>query len=194
MLRMNRVLQAFLSVLLLTLVLSAGCNRKSTPPQNTNVSFSTAGGAAGGVHWSVPKRWSELGPRPMRAATYGIPPVEGDPESAECAVFFFGTGQGGTVDQNVERWVGQFENPSSPSRSSEEVNGLKVTTVKVGGTYVGMAGMGGQAEEKKENFQLLGVIVEAPQGLVFFKCTGPSKTISGLEGEFDAMINSLSQQ
>ena len=47
--------------------------------------------------------------RPMRAATYRIPAAKGDTEGAELAVFYFGQGQGGAVDANVKRWVGQFQ-------------------------------------------------------------------------------------
>jgi hypothetical protein len=49
------------------------------------------------------------------------------------------------------------------------------------------------ASGKKENFRLRGAIVEGPQGSVFFKFTGPDKTISAASAEFDAMIGSLSK-
>jgi len=39
---------------------------------------------------------------------------------------------------------------------------------------------------------LLGAIVEGPHGSVFFKLTGPAKTIEAVSAEFDAMIHSLS--
>jgi hypothetical protein len=46
---------------------------------------------------------------------------------------------------------------------------------------------------KKENFRLLGAIVEGPQGSVFFKLTGPASTIAAAEQEFDALIGSLTK-
>lgn len=40
----------------------------------------------------------------MRAATYRIAPAPGDMVSAECGVYFFGVGQGASVDADIERW------------------------------------------------------------------------------------------
>lgn len=161
-------------------------------PHNTPES----GPAVAGIRWSIPEGWTEQGPRQMRMATYSTPAASGDPEGGECAVFFFGSGQGGTVDQNVDRWIGQFENPTGESRSSKEVNGLTVTTVKVKGTYVGMVApmMQQQQGAKKPNYSLLGAIVLAPEGPVFFKLTGPSSTISQAESKFNVLIASLQKQ
>jgi hypothetical protein len=73
------------------------------------------------------------------------------------------------------------------------VNGLKVTTVQINGTYMGMGGMMTESSPKKENYRLLGSIIEAPEGLVFFKMTGPLKTVTGAEKEFEAMVGSLTR-
>jgi hypothetical protein len=48
-----------------------------------------------------------------------------------------------------------------------------------------------QSQGKKEKFRLLGAIVEAPQGSVFFKFTGPANTVAAAEEEFDELIESL---
>ncbi|RPH36439.1 hypothetical protein EHM92_04520 [bacterium] len=151
-------------------------------------------GAVAGVQWSVPKRWSEQGAREMRAATYTIPAAQGDPEPGECAVFYFGNSQGGSTDANIDRWVGQFETGTPPARSERDVNGMKVTLVQIAGAYLSPAGPMMQSQGKKENYRLLGAIVEGPQGSVFFKLTGPAKTVGECEGEFNAMIGSLSRQ
>ncbi|HMK39111.1 MAG TPA: hypothetical protein VK569_07200, partial [Bacteroidota bacterium] len=66
-------------------------------------SLGSATGSAAGIRWSLPKRWTEQGQRPMRVATYTVPASQGDPEPGECAIFYFGNDQGGTVDQNIER-------------------------------------------------------------------------------------------
>ena len=44
---------------------------------------------------------------------------------------------------------------------------------------------------KKPNYKMLGAIVEAPEGNVFFKLTGPEKTVMGTEDEFQKLLNSL---
>ncbi len=196
---MKRMIAA--AVLATMLVVVGGCSKKQpeqkqqAPPELMQAPPHSVGEpAVAGIRWVVPQGWAEQPPRQMRFATYMAPPVHGDEEGAECAVFFFGTGQGGSVQDNIDRWIHQFENPSEPVRSEKEVNGLKVSLVKVQGTYAGMTGpmMGGG--EKKPNFALLGAIVQAPLGMVFFKVTGPTKTMAGIEGAFNDMIGSLQKQ
>ena len=67
--------------------------------------------AAGGLQWAAPADWTSKGSTRMRAATYAIPAAAGDSEGGECAVYFFGPGQGGSVRANIRRWLGQFRTP-----------------------------------------------------------------------------------
>ncbi len=151
--------------------------------------------SAAGVSWSSPARWVAQGQRAMRAATYRVPPAAGDSEGGECAVFFFGRGQGGDVDANVKRWIGQFEQAGSPKTGRRTLNGMQVTTIDVSGTYAGSGGpMGGGTPEKKPGYRLLGAIVQAPDGAVFFKFTGPEKTVAAAQSEFEAMLGGIRKQ
>jgi hypothetical protein len=149
--------------------------------------------AVAGVHWVIPKAWSTMPARQMRIATYMSSPAEGDDEGGECAVFFFGGGQGGDVGANIDRWAGQFKDAGTPVRSTKEVNGLNVTMVQIAGTYLAPSGPMMQSQGEKSNYRLLGAIVDAPEGSVFFKFTGPAKTIAAGEADFNAMIGSLSK-
>ena len=190
----------------------------STPPSSSTIAVSHGDGApasgsapvgsspsrgpgapadAGGVKWTAPKHWV-LGPeKPMRAATYRVPAAGADKEDGECAVFFFGPGQGGGVEANIERWIGQFEQPDGkPSgerakRQKEMINGLAVTTIDLSGTYAGGGPMMGAAGQKKTGYRLLGAIVDGPQGAVFFKLTGPAATVAAARGEFDGLLKSM---
>jgi hypothetical protein len=175
---------------------AAGCTKKQQQSGQAGADMASLGSATGsvaGIRWSVPKRWTEQGQRPMRVATYAIPAADGDAETGECAVFYFGNDQGGTVDQNIERWIGQFETGGVPVKSRKDVNGMKVTLVHVAGAYLAPAGPMMQSSGKKENFQLLGGIVEGPEGSVFYKFTGPANTVTAAEGEFNAMVESLAK-
>ena len=146
-----------------------------------------------GIEWTTPKGWNDLGARSMRVATYGVPKAGGDPEDAECAVFYFGQGQGGGVDENIDHWIGQFENPGQPERANFNVGSFKVHRVAVNGTYTAPSGPMMQSSGTKAAYRLVGAIVEGPQGSVFFKMTGPEKTTRAAEKDFDAMLKSLHQ-
>ncbi|MDE2824977.1 MAG: hypothetical protein OXI89_01820, partial [Gemmatimonadota bacterium] len=124
---------------------------------------STTGGAAG-VVWTVPARWEVQPPRTMRVATYLIPKDDEDDEPGECAVFYFGRGQGGSVELNLQRWRDQFESdtggqPSLAERNST-INGLAVTTVSLAGTYLASMGpMFQSGAVKKPGYRMLGAII-----------------------------------
>jgi hypothetical protein len=152
----------------------------------------TSGGQSGGsgaVKWTRPSRWKEGPPKPMRSATYMIPAAAGDGEEAECAVFM---NIGGGVQANIERWVGQFEKTDgAPTQKRDTINGLIVTTVDVSGTFKGGGAMMGQTSGPKSSYRLLGAIAQGPEGEVYFKLTGPAKTIAAAQGEFRAMLQSL---
>jgi hypothetical protein len=144
-----------------------------------------------GLDWNVPKSWNTLGEKPMRFATYGIPAAAGDGEGAECAVFYFGPSQGGGVQENLDRWVGQFENPREPHRSQSTVNGFPVYRIDVKGDFLAPSGPMMQSSGTKKNFALLGAIVEGPAGRVFFKITGPEKTVAACRGGFEDLLKSM---
>ena len=136
----------------------------------------------------------------MRAATYSVPSASGDQEGGECAVFFFGPGQGGAVQANIDRWIGQFEQPDGKPSSEratqrrETINAIPVTTIDLSGTFLGGGPGMGSAAPKKPGYRLLGAIVEGPEGVVFFKMTGPVRTVGAAEPDFRSMLKSLKKR
>ncbi len=148
--------------------------------------------SAGGLSWKNPAGWKADAPRPMRAATYKIPATKGDTEEAECAVFYFGAGQGGSIDDNLKRWVGQFEGAAMPAPKQEKMAGLPVHSIELAGTYTGSGGPMGP-KTNKANYKLLGAIVEGPNGAIFFKLTGPAKTVDAAKPDFMKMLKGLSK-
>jgi hypothetical protein len=129
----------------------------------------------------------------MRVATYEIPAAKGA-AAGECAVFFFGPGQGGGIDDNVARWTKQFEGAPKAATRSAPVAGLQVTRAEVAGTYLAPGGPMMQSTGKKTGYRLLGAIVEAPGGNVFFKLTGPAATVASAQADFDALVASIRKQ
>jgi hypothetical protein len=71
------------------------------------------------------------------------------------------------------------------------VQGLKVHTVDLAGTYLAPSGPMTQSSGKKANYRLRGAIVEAPEGNVFFKLTGPAATVESAALAFDALVASV---
>lgn len=146
------------------------------------------------VKWTTPRSWQPGPDKPMRAATYLIPAAAGDTDGAECAVF---ANIGGGVTANIDRWIGQFEQPDgSPSASrakqaKETINGMNVTTVDLTGTYAGGGMAMGAPSPKKPGYRLLGAIVETPQGEIFFKLTGPAKTVAASQKDFSSLLKSI---
>lgn len=151
--------------------------------------------SAAGVRWIAPDGWRSEGPRPMRAATYTITPVPGDQGIAECVVNYFGPGQGGNVDANIERWKSQVQGPDGKPAAAKvaerTVRGLMITTIDASGAYSGMGGPMVPSPKAVPGYRLLGAIVQGPGGAVFFKLTGPAKTIAANQRKFEQLLASL---
>jgi hypothetical protein len=146
------------------------------------------------LQWNDPPRWVRRKPSsPMRLAEYDVPHAGSDSADAECTVITFGPGQGGNIDDNIGRWVGQFSpQAGAPTKAVGTVNGMKVTRVEVTGAYHPMQMPGApSAPATLSNARLIGAIVEAPTGLWFFKLTGPDATVKAAANDFDAMMASL---
>ena len=128
----------------------------------------------------------------MRAATYAVPATGGDKEGPECAVFYFGPGQGGGVDENIQRWLSQFqEKPATPLKPQKRtIGGLNITTIEHAGTFLAGGPMS-PAKTPRPGYRMVGAIVEAPQGNVFFKLTGPEKSILAAKSAFESMLTGI---
>ena len=152
--------------------------------------------SAGGLTWTAPDGWTSQ-PKRMRAANYVVPAAGGDNEDGECGVYFFGPGQGGSVEANVRRWIGQFRAPdggpadSLAKRSSHSFNGIAVTTLDLTGTYLFKPFPMARQATPKPGYRMLAAIAEAPQGPVFFKLTAPKATTDAAEATFRKMLGSL---
>ncbi len=151
-------------------------------------SFDPAHPSVGGVTWTASAPLVYRVPSSsMRVAEY----VVSADADAVMTVFYF-PGMGGTVDANIERWVGQFSQPDgSPSADAAEIrrldsHGLAVTLVDVSGNFGGGMGAPPQVGQR-----LLGAIVEASAGPVFFKLIGPSEVVGGAAEAFEALAQSV---
>lgn len=149
-----------------------------------------------GLRFSVPKAWDRVpAASEVRAAQFRLPRAPGDAEDGELVLFFFGEGKGGGVQDNLDRWYGQFTQPDGrQSRDAavvtiRTVKGLKVTAVDLGGTYTAQMGPG--AAQPRTGYRMLGAVVEGPHGPWFWKAVGPAATVGQAREGFDALLASL---
>lgn len=163
-------------------------------PVQTPVVEAGAGQRLGALQVQVPEGWIVENPSSaLRLAQFVLPHSPEDREDAQLVVF---NRIGGNVEQNLERWYGQFTQPDQiPSRERARVsqlsgNQLPITTVYLEGTYSG-SGMMGARETEKEDYCLLAAIVETPEGAYYFKTVGPRRTVNFWRGEFDNFITTL---
>ncbi len=181
----------FLLAGIVAIALVVGCSKKTNGSGNQS-QMGTVDSAAG-VHWTVPEHWSVGSKQPMRIATYVPPSPKQGVDAGDCGVFFFGSGQGGTVQDNLSRWISQFKNGGDHQFSSRDVNGLKLTTIQIRGTYLAPSGPMMASTGEKPDYRLLGAIVEAPEGMLFLKFVGPAMTVDSSEAGFNQLVASLTK-
>jgi len=148
------------------------------------------------LDWTVPvaEGWVQ---RPatstMRLAEFQVPgrPADGN---AEVVVYYFGQGGGGSIDDNIERWVSQFSMPDGkavqPVVTRAEAAGMPLTTVELRGTYARGVGMGPQGAALV-NHTLLVCIVETPKGNLTFQLWGPRNTVATHRQGLEAMVQGI---
>ncbi len=142
------------------------------------------------IAFSLPTGWTSKAPASsMRLAEATI---SGPGGPAELALFYFGPGQGGGVEENIARWNDQVAG-GTPKRGTLTAGGLKVSWLDVSGTMKATAmGMGPKTEQA--GYRLLGAVVEGPGGPWFFKATGPETTLGPQHDAFLDMLKSVHLQ
>ena len=111
--------------------------------------------------------------------------------SAEAIFYYFGPGDGGGTKANVDRWLGQFQEPREKVNAKVEevtVGKTKITYVQAEGTY--SSGMPGGPTTPMTDYALLGAILESDQGSVFVRMTGPKGLVKSSVADFKKMIES----
>lgn len=172
----------------------------STPPMvGSNGQPTTNGGAMapGAAHpatklqYKLPAGWKAEKPATtMRLAQASIPGKAG---AGQLAIFYFGPGQGGTVDANIKRWENEIKPAAgaSPKTESFLVGSLKVTWVDAKGTLMpSQMGMG--PSQPQSGYRLFGAVVEGPGGPWFLKAIGPSATLEAQRKAWVDLLHALS--
>jgi len=152
--------------------------------------------AAAGLSFSAPPGWKSTPPASsMRVAQFTLPRAAGDAEDADLVVYYFG-GSGGSVDANIQRWVGQMQQPDGKpvgavTRETTHHDGLTITLIDVSGTYVGETAPGASTHHDNPGFRLRAGVVDTPNGPYYVKLTGPQKTVAKWDAAFRDFIASM---
>lgn len=152
--------------------------------------------ADGKLTLTAPEGWKKIQPRVrIIEHEYQIDPVEGDKEKGRMTVM----GAGGSIQDNLDRWIGQFSQPDgseSKDKAKTEkktVAGQEVHILDIQGTYKDSPGpFAGGAVTNRPNYRMLAAIIVTPDsGNYFVKFYGPEKTVSENKEKFEKMIESL---
>lgn len=170
-----------------------GSTATSSPQANSAQTNTTAE-----LRFKAPEGWvTEKTSSSMRVAQYKLPKVEGDKDDGSLVLYYFGSNQGGTAQANIDRWIGQMQQSdgsSSKDKAKTEsmtVNGLKVTTVDVTGTYTAEMAPGSGSFHNDDNYRLRAAIIETPKGNYFVKLAGPAKTIARWDQAYTDYLKSF---
>ncbi|HUS09510.1 MAG TPA: hypothetical protein VMZ30_03510 [Pyrinomonadaceae bacterium] len=197
------MIKTLISLCALAIVVSAcsknsgiGSDSSAAPAaQKTAASSQTT---AGELRYKVPEGWTTEKPTSeMRFAQYRLPKTGGDAEDALLIVYYFGKGQGGTPEANIDRWINQVKQPDgSPSKDKAKIetltiNGLPVTTLDLLGNYSGGMSADSAPQDSKSIYRMRGAIVDTPKGSYFAKLTGPEKTVNHWDQAFNDYLHSF---
>jgi len=128
----------------------------------------------------------------MRLAEFTAPGAEGE---AEVVAYYFGPGQGGSVEANTARWTEQFfdESGGHPEPDIEKLTDVQfpTTVVTLAGSYARAIGMGGAAGDAVPGQVLVAAVVETPHGNFYLQLHGPAATVNAQRDGFLAFVRMI---
>jgi hypothetical protein len=146
---------------------------------------------------SVPDAWVAETPKSeMRQLQFSVPALPGGEggDGAEFVVYFFGPGQGGTLEANIERWQSQFKGPDgapvAPTVTQIGSEAIPATLVELRGSYGRSVGMGPGDDVQTDRMLLAGVI-ETPEGNLFPQLHGPADLVAAQRDGFIAFVKGI---
>jgi hypothetical protein len=145
-----------------------------------------------GLSSTTPADWkSEKPANQMRFAQFIIPKAKGDADNGQLIIFKLG----GTAQQNVDRWKGQFIPPEGKKIDdvakvqTMKVAGSDVTYLDIHGTYLdGRPGLPAAQKKKRANYRMLAVQFDTPDNSYQILFRGPAKTVAEHKKGFETWV------
>lgn len=128
----------------------------------------------------------------VRLAEFSVPRTDGT--SAEAIVYYFGEGQGGSVEANVARWSSQFTaadgEPVSPRLGALDGTDFRTTIAEFEGTYARSIGAGNPTAALPDQ-GLVAAVVETPSGSLFLQLVGDRRAVAEARADFLELVGSI---
>ncbi len=122
---------------------------------------------------------------PMRAGQLTYDHEDESLGDVDVILYYFGEGQGGGTQANIDRWIGQFDGTPESTTEEVDVGDRKVTLLTAKGTYMESAGGPFSGNKTaKPNYTMLAAILPSDQGAVFLKLTGPDASVDAMKEAF----------
>ncbi len=155
--------------------------------------------ADGKIAMTAPEDWTKVQPRFPNITPYEFSAPKGVEDKEKIARITVTPAQG-SIEQNLDRWYGQFEQPDGSSSKEKakvekmEVGGQTVHMVELAGTF--KDSMGGPFQNRppvlKKDYRLLGAIIETKSmGTYFIKMTGPTESVEKVSDGFKKMLKEM---
>jgi hypothetical protein len=181
----------FLYSVFALLILAAPLAARS---QEAKVAGETITLAKGQLVLTTPATWRKKQPSVnMIEYESAVPAVEGDKNDGRLTIM----AAGGSIEANIDRWIGQFTQPDGKSTKdlvkTEKitVDGVSVNLVDMSGTYKDQRGPFAPAAVYEDYRMLAAIIPTENAGRYFIKLYGPKKTIAANEEAFHKMSRGL---
>jgi|GEM_PF-1272983 len=148
----------------------------------------------GGVRCVPATQWEDLGASGEMVAHYRYGPLKNETEQAEAAIYFFGA-QGADYEKIMDRWIDQIsigdgrDSRQTARQHDREIGGMKAHVLSMDGIYTpATEGFDREDTGVRDYYRVVGVVIEAPGGNVYFKLTGPDYTGRVMIDQFMNMV------
>lgn len=137
---------------------------------------------------TAPKGWPRKPPQSnFIQAEYVLPKAEGDSRDGRLTLSVVG----GSLEDNIERWKGQFGGkPDKSHQEKIEVNGLAVTLVDLIGEFNDQPGPFAPGV-KRADYRMIAAVIPVAGQLHFVKAVGPKRTLESHADKIQGFIRSV---